>query len=131
MAEANFMYDNEFYDMILKLKKKFEDEMSTIHFDVNDTVEESVNMMNMHITDREVGNVLSHAKKRKTCMENLPNEKPKRLLTQCLMSFLLKHNSKHMEKGHIKYLMEKIHIYMYITVDLVFCPTCTRCIILY
>ncbi len=89
MTEAN-MYDDEFYDMVLKLKKEFEDEMSTMNFDVNDATigEVSVNMMNVPITEGEVEKVLSHPKNGKAKgIDNLPNEvikheKTKRLLTR-------------------------------------------------
>ncbi len=89
MAEAN-MYDDEFYDMVLKLKKEFEDEMSTMNFDVNDAKirEVSVNMMNMPIREEEMEKVLSQVKNGKAIgIDNLPNElikyeKTKGLLTQ-------------------------------------------------
>ncbi len=89
MAEDN-MYDNEFYDMVLKLKKEFEDEMSTTNFDMNDATigEVSVNMMNVPITEGEVEKVLSHVKYGKAIgidnptNEVIKHEKTKRLLTR-------------------------------------------------
>ncbi len=142
MAEAN-IYDDEFYGLVLKLKKQFEDEMSTMKIDVNDATigEVSVNMMNVPIAEGEVEKVLSHAKNGKTIdIDNLLNEvikheKTKRLLTRSLHICFTKNIIPSIwRKAIIMPIpkgMQNTHIYLYITVELVFYPTCTRYIVLY